>query len=208
MQPPGDPPAISVREREIWFRDLWTVRMNFGWSTENSLGEITGGTVRRESKTPWMIGADIGRPIVEDLYDWPIDITWRLGLIRNFERGAQNDFWQHTAYLKMYWKKFPWSRLVRTRLGFGEGMSYAWHVPRVERDEQRERDRETSRLLNYLDVSLDLNLGDLVRTEKLDKCWLGFVISHRSGAFGFIDIFGEVSGGSNYNTAAIECSFQ
>ena len=86
-------------------------------------------------------------------------------------------------------------------------MSYVWHIPRVEREEQQRKDRSTSRLLNYLDASIDLNLGDIVRTKRLDGCWLGFSIWHRSGAFGLIDIYGKVSGGSNYNTGYVECYF-
>ena len=64
-----------------------------------------------------------------------------------------------------------------------------------------------SRLLNYLDVSLDLNVGDLIRNEGARACTLGLVISHRSGVFGLVDIFGNVNNGSNYNTAALECGF-
>lgn len=199
--------VIPIRERELWFPDAWHVRTNFGWATEKTLGEITSGAVRTEKERPWLIGLDVGRPIVENFRDWPLDFAWRIGLIRYFERDAQSDFWGHTWYVKAYWKKFPWSRWVRTRLGFGEGISYAWHVPREEREEARRHDRNTSRLLNYLDVSVDLNLGDLVRSKRLSRCWLGLVISHRSGAFGLIDIFGSVNGGSNYNTASVECEF-
>ena len=130
-----------------------------------------------------------------------------VGASREAERGAQPDFFGHTLYLKAYWTGFPWSGWLRTRAGFGEGMSYAWHVPSEERDEARRHDRNTSRLLNYLDVSLEVNAGDFLQDERLKGCWLGWVISHRSGAFGLIDVFGSVNGGSNYNTASIECDF-
>ncbi len=56
-------------------------------------------------------------------------------------------------------------------------------------------------------LSIDLNIGDLIRVKRLGGCWLGFLIDHRSGAFGLIDIFGSVNGGSNYNTGYIECEF-
>ncbi len=152
-------------------------------------------------------GLSVGRPIVEDFRDWPVDIEWRIELIRYFERGHQSDFWGHKAYVKAFWKRFPWNRWVRTRLGFGEGISYAWHIPDTEREEARRRDRNTSRLLNYLDVSIDFNAGDLLRVRRLSGCWIGFLIDHRSGAFGLIDIFGSVNGGSNYNTGYVECEF-
>ncbi len=202
---PPEIPVLPVREREVWFRDAWVGRVNAGYSTGKMLGEISSGGVRTDRDEPSLIGVDLGRPIVEDFRDWPIDFEWRIGLDRYFERGAQSDFWGHTVYLKAYWKSFPWSRFLRTRLGFGEGISYAWHIPTVERDKARRNDRKTSRLLNYLDVSVDVNLGDLVRVKRLSRCWLGFLIDHRSGAFGLIDIFGSVNGGSNYKTGYLEC---
>lgn len=198
---------VPVREREVWFRDAWVGRINAGYATEKSLGEITGGGVRVEGEEPYLVGVDAGRPIVENFRDWPLDFQWKIGLQRYFERGEQSDFWGHRIYVKAYWKKFPWSHYVRTRLGFGEGMSYTWHIPTVERDEARDHDRNTSRLLNYLDVSIDLNLGDLIQVKRLKGCWLGFVVDHRSGIFGLVDIFGEVNGGSNYNTGYVECEF-
>ena len=97
--------------------------------------------------------------------------------------------------------------MVSTRIGIGEGVSYAWRVPDVERQWAREHDEQTNRLMNYLDVSLDLNVGDVIRNERARACTVGLVISHRSGVFGLVDLFGNVHNGSNYNTAALECGF-
>jgi len=36
---------------------------------------------------------------------------------------------------------------------------------------------------------------------------LGFAVSHRSGVFSSVDMFGNVSGGSNFNTLYIEYVF-
>ncbi len=198
-------PVIPVREREVWFRDAWVGRVHYGAASDKTLGEITSGQVRDHDRNR-VAGVSIGRPIVEDFRDWPIDFEWRIEVVRFLEDG-ERDITGHKAYLKAYWKGFPWSRWVRTRLGFGEGISYAWRVLRVEREEARKHDRNTSRLLNYLDVSIDLNAGDLFRARRLDRCWLGFLIDHRSGAFGLIDIFGRANGGSNYNSGYLECTF-
>ncbi len=86
---------VPVREREVWFRDAWVGRINAGYSTEKSLGEITGGGVRVDRKEPSLIGVDVGRPIVENFRDWPLDFQWKIGLQRYFERGEQSDFWGH-----------------------------------------------------------------------------------------------------------------
>ena len=86
---------------------------------EKTLGEITGGGVRVDRDEPWLFGVDVGRPIVEDFRDWPLE---------------------------------------------------------VERDEARRHDRNTSRLMNSLDLSIDPNLGDLIRVKRLGGCWLGFLL--------------------------------
>ena len=203
-----DVPVIPVREREVWFRDAWSVRSNAGYGTDSSLGEIVGGNFDVDSDNASLIGIDIGRPLVDDWRDWPIDFAWRLGaqLHGAGESGGQSAFVQ-TAYLKMYWRPFPWERVVSTRIGLGEGISYAWRLPEVEVENDERHDEGKSRLLNYLDISIDLNIGDVIRNESARACTLGLVISHRSGVFGLVDIFGGVHNGSNYNTAAVECGF-
>ncbi len=200
-------PVIPVREREEWYPDRWDVRLNYGFATDSDLGQIATGDFDPKDEKTSMLALDFGRPIVNDFRDWPVDFAWRVGLIRYLERGTQPDSWGQTLYLKMYWRPFPWERRVSTRIGLGEGVSYAWRVPTTERAYSERHDENTSRLLNYLDVSVDVNVGDLVRSERARNCWLGLVISHRSGVFGLVDIFGNVKSGSNYNTAALECGF-
>ena len=121
--------VIPIRERERWFRDDWTLRAIGGWATEKTLGEITSCSVRREKDRPGLAEISLGRPIVDEFRDWPLHFGWRMGLTRYFERDAQPDFFGHTLYLKAYWTGFPWSRWLRTRAGFGEGVSYTWHIP-------------------------------------------------------------------------------
>jgi outer membrane protein len=200
-------PIIPVREREDWYPDRWDVRMNGGFATDSDLGQIATGDFDPKDEKTSLVGMDFGRPIVTDFRDWPVDFAWRVGLIRYLEHGTQADSWGQTLYLKMFLRPFPWERHVSTRVGIGEGVSYAWRVPTTERAYSERHGENTSRFLNYLDVSLDVNVGDLVRNERARSCWLGVVISHRSGVFGLVDIFGNVKSGSNYNTAALECGF-
>jgi len=200
-------PVIPVREREVWFRDAWTVRINAGYETDKDLGQITTGDVEVDGRRSSMVGLDIGRPLVDDWRDWPVDFAWRVGVQRWLDHGVGASGFAQTAYLKMYIRPFPWERVVSTRIGFGEGLSYAWRVPDVEREWARNHNDETNALLNYLDVSLDLNVGDVIGNESARACTLGLVVSHRSGVFGLVDIFGNVRNGSNYNTAALECGF-
>ena len=57
------------------------------------------------------------------------------------------------------------------------------------------------------DYSIDFNLGDAFNKRSWKKCYSGFAIHHRSGIFANADMYGNVDGGSNFNTLYIECNF-
>ena len=152
-------------------------------------------------------GYEIGRPLVQRLNGWPLDVSVMVGLVRHKERGLQPDFWQVNGYLKAHYYGLPWSHRVNTRLGFGAGLSYARRVPFVEARDQAVRGRDTSRLLNYMDPTIDVSLGDLVGSRRLRDTFVGLGVSHRSGIFGSSQLLGNVNGGSNYIYSYIEASF-
>ena len=74
-------------------------------------------------------------------------------------------------------------------------------VPRARRE------RPTSKLLNYLDPTIDVNVGDIFRSESWKKTYFGLGISHRSGIFASSRLLGSVNGGSNYIYAYLESGF-
>ena len=59
-------------------------------------------------------------------------------------------------------------------------------------------------MLNYLDPSIDVSVGDLIGSRALKETYFGFGASHRSGVFGSSQLFGNVNGGSNYLYTYIE----
>jgi outer membrane protein len=147
---------------------------------------------------------EMGRPFIERLNGWPLDFVGYVGLLQHSERGLQDDSWQANAYMKAYYYGFPWSERVRTRVGLGVGVSYANRVPYVELRDQLARGRNSSRLLNYLDPSIDISLGDLVGAKSMRETYLGLGVTHRSGIFGSSRLFGNVNGGSNYIYSYLE----
>jgi outer membrane protein len=147
---------------------------------------------------------EVGQTLVKGLNGWPVDIAGFVGVLRHLEDGNQDDFWQVQAYFKAYYYGFPWRETLRTRLGFGAGIAYASHIPFGEQRDQALRNRDTSKLLLYLDPSVDLNLGDLVRVKSLRETYVGLGVSHRSGVFGSAKLFNNVDGGSNYIYAYLE----
>ncbi len=149
-------------------------------------------------------GIEVGRTFIERLNGWPLDVVGYVGLLRHNEQGLQPDFLQSDVYMKAFYYGFPWSDHVRTRLGFGVGLSYAQKVPFVEQRDQAFRGRNASKILNYLDPSIDINVGDLFGVHAMHETYFGLGVSHRSGIFGTSQLMGSVNGGSNYIYSYLE----
>jgi outer membrane protein len=141
---------------------------------------------------------EVGRPFIDRLNGWPLDLAGFLGLLRHKEKGLQPDFWQVNAYIKAYYYGFPWDATTRTRIGLGVGLAYARRVPFVEQRDQTARGRTTSKLLNTFDPTVDVSVGDLVGSRPLRDTYVGLGVAHRSGIFGSSQLLGNVNGGSNY----------
>ncbi|MCJ0765910.1 MipA/OmpV family protein [Variovorax terrae] len=152
-------------------------------------------------------GVQIGKPFIERLNGWPLDLVGYLGLTYHDEHGLQPNSLQVDAFMKAYYDGFPWSHRVRTRLGLGVGLSLAQRVPYVEVVSQAQRGRTTSRLLNYLDPTIDFSVGDLIGSRVLKDTYLGVGVSHRSGIFGTSNLLGNVNGGSNFIYTYLESIF-
>lgn len=178
------------------------VKVLYGKSTEDGchLAKIITLTCASTAKvnSTRIAGVQIGKPFIEQLNGWPLDIVGYVGLLQHDDRGLAPNGLQLDAFMKAYYYGFPWSDRVKTRLGLGIGVSLAQRVPYTESSSQAARGRQTSRLLNYLDPSIDVSLGDLVGSRALKNTYLGFGVSHRSGIFGASRLLGNVNGGSNY----------
>lgn len=162
--------------------------------------------VNRQQPTE-IAGLTLGKTLVERLNGWPLDITGHVGFVFHQDRPYQPNGGEIQFFLKPMWTGFPWSDHVKTRLGLGWGVSYAEPVPYAEVLEQRERGRENSRLLNYIDASIDLSLGDLLNQPEWRDTFVGLAVVHRSGMFAESRLLGRVNGGSNYVSLTLEQAF-
>lgn len=197
-------------ERDAWQDDKpLIVRALYGASSDCDVMQVVRlvcTSTHTQDRTS-IAGFELGRPFIERLNGWPLDLAGFVGLIRHKERGFQPDFWQVQAYVKAYYYGFPWGHRVRTRLAFGAGLAYARRVPLTEVRDQAVRGRGTSKLLTYLDPSLDVSVGDLLRVRSLRQTYAGVGVSHRSGIFGTSELLGNVDGGSNYIYGYVEANF-
>jgi len=147
---------------------------------------------------------EIGRPFTEEPHGWPVSIVGVLGLLRHDEAGLQPDFWQINVYLKAYYWGFPWSERVRTRIGLGAGFSYAQSVPYSEAVDQERSGSNGTKLIQYLDPTIDVSVGDIFGWKEHRDTYIGVGVSHRSGVFKAIQLYDNVYGGSNYIYTYVE----
>jgi len=186
----------------------WSVRVARGWNAEASLLKIIPGM--DFSLTPEHTGVldlKIGRLLNKGWNGWPVDIYLNGAYTRYLEQNLQDDANGVSISLKAFYYGFPWSDRVKTRFGFGEGLSYVDRVPTMERNSILEKNPNTSKLMNHLDVSVDFSVGDAISVKSLRDTFLGFAVIHRSGIFGASDLLSAVDGGSNYNSLYIETLF-
>jgi outer membrane protein len=186
------------------------LRVGYGQSSDCDLLPIVTlqcTTTNTQDPTS-IVQLDVGQVLLRRLNGWPIDIQGFVGFVRHLERGLQDDFWQVQGYLKPVYYFGPWfgGRLA-PRLGFGAGISYASRIPFTEQRDQALRNRDTSKLLLYLDPTLDLSVGRLFGVRELRETYAGLGVSHRSGIFGASRLFNSVDGGSNYIYGFVETAF-
>ena len=183
----------------------WSWRVNYGYTGEhNIVPEPMQGNFESSSKVNTeILGFTAGKLLQAGRR---VDIYGKLALFRHLEEPYQDNFWNYTAYVIAIGKGyFPWSDKVGFRWGFGMGASYAEQVPTIEVIKQTERDRNTSKFLNYLEWMVDFPIDGLIPSKLVRNCFVGVTVVHRSGIFSTSDILGEVAGGSDWYTAHIEC---
>jgi outer membrane protein len=190
----------------------YSLRLGYGVSETTNLGDILIGDWQRYEEKTSLLNLDAGYKLVSSVFDWPIDIYAKGSLSYFNEKGVSHyvtgeksdDFLELALYFKAYWNiDFVGNRV---RFGIGEGLSFAQEVPIVEIYDAMDENElgPTSKILNYLDISLDIDIGRLLSVEALKDTYLGYTLKHRSGIFG---LFNDVKGGSNYNMITLEKNF-
>ena len=196
-------------DHQAWPERPLIARVFYGGSSDCDALQIATlrcTSVHTQDKTG-VVGFELGRPFIDRLNGWPLDLAGFVGLLQHKERGFQPDFWEIKTYIKAYYYGFPWDARLRTRVGLGVGLSFANEVPFTEQRDQAIRGRSTSRLLNTFDPTVDFSLGDLLGSGKLRETYVGAGVSHRSGIFGTSQLLRNVNGGSNYIYGYVETAF-
>ncbi len=182
----------------------WSIRGAIGSASASDFDELYyfSGLNRSPYETRF-IGVEGGYRVAEDLFGWPVDIYTKGGLNYLDENGYQANTLEATLYIKLYAKLNIFNNQLR--FGLAEGVSYAERPPYVEKKEAEEEQDNTSNLLNYMEITFDIDLGRLTGKPALKETYFGYLIKHRSGAHGTYG--GVEDGGSNYNSIYIEKNF-
>ncbi len=177
------------------------VRLAHGLASRSSLGKIITFQGKNDEYGNTLTSLFFGIPLSDTLLTLPIATYLTPGLVIHPSSEVQDDALEYVLAVKFY-HTFKWPCMWR--FGFAEGLSYVTQVPYVERRSLERDGYRPSRLLNYLDFSIDLEIGKLIRVSWLENWWLGYSIHHRSGIFSTSSAFGRISGGSNYNTLYVQ----
>lgn len=180
----------------------YSLRVAYGKSTSSNLGNVVSGQVHSDTANLYVYNIDGGYLLATDIFELPIDLYAKGGL-SYYDEGDKPNAYGVDMYIKAYYNLDFLKN--RVRFGFGEGVSYTTKTLRTEASDAATHNDNTSKFLNYLDISLDFDLGKLAHYEPLDKTYIGFLIKHRSGIFGTIN--NVKHGGSNYNSVYIEKNF-
>lgn len=179
------------------------VRMAHGVAVDSDFGEILGGHIKEHPNNLRVSALDAGYLLAKDIYDWPIDLYIQAGFAHFDEDAMKQDAYEGTLYLKLFYNLDIFAQ--RFRLGFGEGGSYVSSTLYAEYKEAIEEGDKTSKYLNYLDFTLDFDLGRALGVKELEDTTLGFLIKHRSSIFGLVNSVEK--GGTNYNCFYLEKKF-
>jgi hypothetical protein len=183
----------------------WSWRVNYGYQADgNIISEIDQGDFSKSTVADTNIaGVTLARILMDTKR---VDFYGKFSLFRHLETPDQENFNSYSAYIMATAKGYsPWSGNEIFRWGFGFGVSYADQIPLAEQRKQESKGGTTSRFLNYLELQVDFPLRRISKAKWLQDCYAGMTVVHRSGIFGTVDMFDNVSGGADWITASLEC---
>jgi outer membrane protein len=185
------------------------LRVSHGWATPSNIGEVLVFNAERDPENNQMSSIFYGTQVADSLFTLPIDIYFTPGFVWHYSSDIQHDIAEGVIAIKVF---YTFELGPRWRFGLAEGLSYVSKVTYIEGfelvGEDSKRGYENpSKLLNYIDFSVDVNVGDLFDSKRLAKTWVGYSIHHRSGIFESSSMFGRIKGGSNYQAVYVQWHF-
>lgn len=184
---------LGPSDRALGIAPYW--RLSHQWGTPSSIHDVVRFQSEPDTLNSQLTTVFYGHPLTDRLFTLPIHVYLHSGLGLHWASDYEDHTLEAVVSVKLFYTiPLPW----RVRLGFAEGVSMITDVTALERDNLENKGYQPSEFLNYLDPSLDINLGDIFRWKALDDVWLGAYIHHRSAIFESAQQFGRIKGGSNF----------
>ncbi len=180
------------------------LRVAHGWATPSDMGEILNGKNDSQGFDDTLSSVFYGHPLMKNAFDLPLDFYMHSGVVLHHQSDTQKRGVEGVISMKAYYT-LNWP--IQWRIGLAEGLSYVSRATHVEKAELDRKESSENRLMNYLDISFDFNIGKLVGSRTLEDIWLGYSMHHRSSIFERSSHFGRIKGGSNYNTVYLQFDF-
>ena len=192
------------------FKDIprWSYRVHYARQIHQNIWALPmAGYFTWSNRTPGLHPEQAGLTISRLVQPGErVDFFARFGLFRHLEEPFQDDFWSYNFYMSAMFKVYSnWTDRVMFRWGFSFGVSYAEELPAEEVSKFVNRGKNSSHLLNYLEFQIDFPLDLLIRSKVVRDCYLGYIVTHRSGIFGTSDLLGNVAGGADWAGLHLEC---
>ncbi len=180
------------------------LRLSHGFATPSDLSNIIKFNATRDTFNNQMTSIFYGHPLTDELFSLPLDVYITSGFVWHWDSEVQTNCQELVIAIKLYYTiKWP----IRWKLGAAEGLSWVNRIPYVEKSEMENKGYRPSNLLNFLDFSIDFNIGDIFGGKDLKQFWLGYGIHHRSAIFEKAQQFGRIRGGSNFQTFYVQYHF-
>jgi outer membrane protein len=180
------------------------LRLVHGWATPSDTQDIVTFNHREDDRDNKLLSLFYGHPLSDELFGLPLATYLTPGYVWHWHSDVQDSGQEFVLAIKSYYT-VDWPS--QWRVGLGTGFSYAARTSYIEEVEMAKKGYEDVKWLLYLDFSLEMNLGKLLRLAAMDDIWLGYSLHHRSGIFGTSSMFGRIKGGSNYNTISLQYHF-
>jgi outer membrane scaffolding protein for murein synthesis (MipA/OmpV family) len=191
-------------------RPRWTWRVHWAYQIFHNVFPLGMAGVWNPSRltpdvTPKQVGLSLGRILRRGEQ---LDVIARVAVLRHFEKPFQSGFFSYSASLGGMFNSYSRrTNKVAMRWGLQFGLSYTDETPGQEVQKFINRRVDWSPLLGYLEFQVDFALDNIIRSESLADCFVGLIVTHRSGIFGNSELFGDVDGGSDWGGFHLECQW-
>ncbi len=173
------------------------IRIAYGEATPANIGDILQFDRQSDIYQNKMTSFFFGVPVSDTLFDADIPVYFSGGYVWHHSSTVQASTQEYVIAFKGY---YTFKTSPKIRIGLAEGLSYVNRITYIEQQEMDEKGYRASNLLNYLDFSIDVDLGSVFNSSAWENVWLGYGIHHRSGIFETSSAFGRIKGGSNYTS--------